>query len=166
MMYENIEAADKMMATLSDMLRSTLRIKTEEHTVKEELHLLDQYLEIMKMRFKEKLDIEVIQIDDIEKAILPVLLLQPLTENSIKYGTEKKEQVKIKIEIKKEGEKLYISIDDNGPGIKDTSRKGIGWNNTIERLEKHFGDNQEFILENKKEGGLNVTLKIPLRFQV
>jgi signal transduction histidine kinase len=165
MMYEDLDAADKMMATLSDMLRSTLKVQAEEHTLAEELELLERYLEIMKIRFKDTLDTRV-EIEPLaQKALVPVFILQPLLENAIKYGMEGKGRVTVLLTGKAIAERLLLQVEDDGPGVQGLSRKGIGWQNTLERLENLFGENHVFSLENKASGGLRVTVGIPLHFE-
>ena len=166
MMYENIETADKMMMNLSDLLRSTFRIQTEKHVLGDELVLLQQYLEIMKTRFKDQLEVHLEVNTAANDALIPVFLLQPLFENAIKYGIEKKGKVIIHLVITTKEEQLSICIDDDGPGIQSASQNGIGWNNTLERLEKSFGNNHLFELENKATGGLRVTIELPLQYEV
>jgi two-component system LytT family sensor kinase len=165
MMYEDIDAADNMMTTLSDMLRSTLHIRIEEHRVEQELALLDRYLEIMKIRFKDQLHTRLEVEERAKQALVPVFLLQPLMENAIKYGVEKNGKVIVQLAVKTYNERLSLRVEDNGPGIQSAFRNGIGWNNTLERLEKLFGEDHLFNLENKAEGGLRVTVEIPLHFE-
>ena len=165
MMYEDINAADKMMATLSDMLRTTFRIQKEVHSVQEELALLDRYTDIMNMRFKDKLHISIDLDERAKQALIPVFLLQPLMENAIKYGIEDKGAVAVQLLLRAKEERLLIQVDDNGPGLQNASRNGIGLSNTLERLDKFFGENHLFQMENKAEGGLLVTVEIPLNFE-
>lgn len=165
MMYEDIHAADKMMATLSDMLRTTFRINKEEHSVEEEINLLGQYLNIMKVRFNDQLSTDIELEENIKKAQMPVFLFQPLVENSIKYGIEEKGNINIAISAKEEKGQLMLCVEDDGPGLKGAPKKGIGWGNTLERLEKLFGEKHSLQMTNKDKGGLKVCIKIPLHFE-
>lgn len=162
MMYEDLDDADKMMAILSDMLRSTLNIQVEIHSVADELLLLDRYIQIMKIRFKDKLETKLIVEEEAKVAMIPVFLLQPLIENAIKYGVEAKGFIKVELHAKVTDQKLAIKVEDNGPGMQKHSPKGIGWSNTLERLEKLFGEDFLFKLKNKPEGGLQVEVEIPI----
>ena len=164
MMHEDVNAADRMMTTLSEMLRSTFRIKTEEHPLGEEISLLERYIEIMKMRFKDKLEVQMEVDEDARSALVPVFLMQPLLENSIKYGVENRGMVKVNLSVRTNNDKLIMAVQDNGPGIKHATRNGVGLANTLERLEKLFGENHVFQMKNKEGGGLCVTVEIPLHF--
>ncbi|HEX7090854.1 MAG TPA: histidine kinase [Longimicrobiales bacterium] len=86
-MYRDIEAADRMISRLSDLLRAALDAGPEqETTLAGELELLGIYLEIMRVRHGERLCTRVEVDDDARAARIPVLLLQPLVENAIAHG--------------------------------------------------------------------------------
>ncbi|MCP4213066.1 MAG: hypothetical protein GY765_00350 [bacterium] len=167
-MYEDIKAADKMLAYLSDLLRITLNSTgQQECSLKKERRLLELYLEIMKARFKDKLKIQVDFPDETQPALVPGFILQPLVENSIKYGMENLEGTVITVSARKSADTLVLEILDNGPGIDEAPEKvisnGVGLSNTEERLEKLYGDAHTFQLENIAEGGLCVRMVIPFR---
>lgn len=167
-MYENINDADKMIANLSDLLRATLKSSGKaENTLTKEIELLNLYIEIMKARFGNKLEISFVFDGLVNNAQVPVFLLQPILENSIKYGIESLSPIKINISAKKNNEMLHIRIKDNGPGIKESKEEilkaGIGLSNTIERLEKLYGDNYKFEWQNITEGGLLLTIELPYK---
>lgn len=167
-MYEDTQAADKMIANLSDLLRITLKSSSKgENTLAKEIDILNLYIEIMKARFKDKLVINLkIDAETID-ALVPNFIFQPLVENSIKYGMENLISTKIEVSAKKSLNKLIINIKDNGPGIQKDSaavlNSGVGLSNTFERLEKLYGGNFEFNWENLSEGGLLMTLEIPFK---
>ena len=165
-MYEDIKAADKMMANLSDLLRITLNsADCEEHTLEKELEILELYIEIMRARYNNKLVVKTEIDDNTLDALVPGFILQPLVENSIKYGMENLDITHIQITTQKENERLRLSITDNGPGIKENPnqiiKNGMGLSNTVERLEKMYGPDHRFHLRNIDKGGLQVAVEIP-----
>ena len=165
-MYEDIHAADKMIATLSDLLRITLKNSEKGlSTLQKEIEILDLYIDIMNARFKDKLEVKLKIDEDSINALVPTFLFQPLVENSIKYGMENLTNTIIEISAKKKDDNLLIKIKDNGPGItkdfKSVLNSGVGLSNTVERLEKLYGSNYEFNWENQSEGGLLLTIEIP-----
>ncbi len=169
-MYENIDAADKMIAYLSDLLRITLnRTNQEEYPLYKEMELIDLYLEIMRARFSDKLSVETSIDPEVHDALVPGFILQPLIENSIKYGMEGLGEVTIKLMAGREGEHLVLVVEDNGPGLPhDADRPlgtGIGLSNTEERLDKLYGASHRFVIENAEAPatGLTVLLEIPFR---
>jgi sensor histidine kinase YesM len=167
-MYEDIQAADKMIATLSDLLRITLKSSGKGlSTLQKEIEILDLYIDIMNARFKDKLEVKLKIDEDSLDALVPTFLFQPLVENSIKYGMENLTNTTIEISAKKNDDYLLIKIKDNGPGITKDSKSvlnsGVGLSNTVERLEKLYGSNYEFNWENQAEGGLLLTIEIPYK---
>lgn len=169
-MYEDIRAADKMIANLSDLLRITLKSSSKgENILGKEIEILNLYTDIMKARFKDKLTIELHLDKDIENAMVPNFLFQPLVENSIKYGMENLSGTKIEITAKRIETKLLIEIVDNGPGMQknfnEATSSGVGLSNTAERLEKLYGNDFEFSWQNREEGGLYLSIEIPFKVE-
>ncbi|MCP5047361.1 MAG: hypothetical protein GY940_09340 [bacterium] len=169
-MYENVAAADQMIAYLSDLLRITLkRSNREEYSLEKELELLNLYTEIMKARFRDKLTIRMNIEAGTGQAMIPGFILQPLVENSIKYGMDGLGEVEVTVNAQKVDDRLVLTVSDNGPGIPGepagTDNEGVGLSNTEERLEKLYGDEHRFVLENIDDGsrGLRVTMEIPFQ---
>lgn len=166
-MYDDVQSADKMIANLSDLLRISLKNNPDgKISLHKEIEILNLYLEIMKERFREKLEIN-FDIDESAKSVLvPSFLLQPIVENSIKHGMETPGNLKIEITTTMKEEKLTITIKDNGPGIHHEPEivfgKGVGLANTQERLEKLYDGKFEFYWQNLKENGLLVTIILPV----
>lgn len=166
---EDPEAADDMLSLLSDLLRMTLeKSDLQEVTLREEMEFLKIYMEIQKIRFRDRLEI----IIDIEKnafdAFVPNLILQPIVENSITHGiSPKPDGGRIVISAGKKGDSLEICIYDNGVGLKipENSKltEGYGILNTKERLKEIYRENHSFIIESDSDKGFRVTLKIPYR---
>jgi sensor histidine kinase YesM len=165
-MYDNINEADRMIANLSDLLRRTLKNSGSGlHPLKDELEILNFYLEIMKARFKDKLAVKFNIDNSCNDFLVPSFLLQPIVENSIKYGMENLSFVEIEVSAQIISGRLKITVKDNGPGIKLEAEKvfknGVGLSNTHERLEKIYGNNFEFYWQNLETKGLIVTVIIP-----
>lgn len=170
-MYENVKAADKMITYLSDLLRITLsRANRQEYALNEELELLHLYIEIMNARFRDNLTIHMNIDSKSRQALVPAFILQPLVENSIKHSMENLETTEITITSQKKDNRVVLLVADNGPGIQGHPDKaianGFGLANIVERLEKLYGNHQQFQLENLDVGGLQVTVEIPYRHAV
>ena len=166
-----IEKAVEMMEKLSDLMRFALRENTsQEVTLEKELQLLQLYIDIQKIRFEDKLLVIYNVAKDVVKALVPSMLLQPFMENAIKYAVENSaHETKITITAKKLDEDLLVCIKDER--ISSTSlleiKKGIGINNTEERLKQLYGRNHHFELKpfkNHTNNGLEVIIKIPLHY--
>jgi len=162
-MYEDVRAADRMIARLSDLLRSTLdQGDAQEVTLEREIEFLRLYVETMKARFEERLEVAVEASAETRGAMVPPLVLQPLVENSIKHGADRQtSKVRIEVRAAREDGSLRLEVRDHGPGIAGAQPNGIGLSNTAERLERLYGGTHRMDLHNADDGGLVVTLQVP-----
>lgn len=167
LMNRDVEAAEKMIARLSDLLRQTLQnVGVQEVTLKQELDFLQSYLEIEEIRFQDRLRINLNIDPRALDAFVPNLLLQPLVENAVRHGiAAKASSGKIGIEAQKRNGRLWIRVTDDGPGLKKDLKEGIGLSNTRARLKQLYNGIHEFALTNQVSGGASVELSIPFRKQ-
>jgi signal transduction histidine kinase len=163
--------AERMLAAISDFLRMVLHSSSEpEVTVDRELSLLQHYLDIQRVRFRDRLIVEFEVDDSLRSALVPSLLLQPLVENSIRHGiTHRASGGTIRVQITSVGNMLEIDVVDNGvgPGGRRSREKrrgtGLGLANTATRLNHLYGDSHVFETGPVEAGGFAVHLSIPLR---
>jgi len=165
-MYDDVNAADKMMASLSDLLRKTLNVSNrQEHPLRDEMELINLYIAIMKARFQNQLRVKMEIAGETLDDSVPSFILQPLLENAIKHTMENVQAAEIEISSQQKDGRLILSVKDNGRGIStdahSLSQNGVGLSNTSERLEKLYGAAHRLDLRNRKEGGLEVTIEIP-----
>jgi LytS/YehU family sensor histidine kinase len=166
-MYENVRVADRMVARLSELLRATLYASDRrETTLAEELHVADLYLDIMRARLENHLDVQVDVPEELRDVLVPTMILQPLLENAIKHGISP-EQVDIRIEIavRRDGESLELRVADTGIGLRprSESRPGIGLANTRHRLYELYADAASVELRARLEGGAEARITLPYR---
>lgn len=164
LMYSDVEAADRMMARLSDLLRMTLEKNwQQELMLREEMEILGGYLEIEKIRFEERLEISVDLPEATLSALVPAFSLQPIVENALRYAiAPRPEGGRLAICARREDGFLRISVRDDGPGLSvDAPRRGIGLSNIRARLEQLYGQHQSLTLAEAGHGGLTVELSIP-----
>jgi two-component sensor histidine kinase len=167
MIHENPEAADRMVARLSDLLRLSLdSSKAQEVPLNEELAFLDGYLGIAQARFSDRLTIEQEIEPQVRTALVPSLILQPLVENALKYAIEPREDSgQICIRASRQNGNLLLSVTDNGAGLPEGGqripREGIGLSNTRSRLRHLYGDKGRLELANAPGGGLEARIQIP-----
>jgi signal transduction histidine kinase len=165
LIHQDVELADRMIARLGDLLRSTLEnANRQEVPFKQELDFIQPYLEIEKARLGARLSVDL----DIDPAVMdakvPNLLLQPLVENAIRHGIAVVPGPgRIKIHAARDNGSLRVTIADSGPGLKAApdAAKGIGLANTRARLEKLYGARQRLDLSQGPDGGLQVDITIP-----
>jgi LytS/YehU family sensor histidine kinase len=167
-LYEDPRAADEMISRLSDLLRATLRAAgRQEVTLDEELRYLDLYVEIMRARFDDRLDVSLEVDPATREALVPQLLLQPLVENAIRHGAGPDARAAIDVRARREGDGLVLTVRDRGPGLgaaaAEAVGRGVGLSNTVERLERLYGPGHGFSLRDADGGGLAATVTIPFR---
>jgi two-component system, LytTR family, sensor kinase len=157
----------RMIARLSELLRTTLDARDAEVTLAHEIGFLRRYLDIMQIRFQGRLEVETRIARELESALVPNLILQPLVENAIRHGVEKIEGIgRIEIEARREGEQLLLTVRDNGPGLPNanpgtSASEGLGLRNTRARLQELYGAEQTLTLRPIESGGLSVEICLP-----
>ena len=164
LMYSDVEAADRMMTRLSDLLRRSLETNArQEISLGEEMEILGCYLEIEKVRFEERLDISIDLETEALAARVPAFSLQPIVENAMRHAiAPRPEGGRLAIRARKDDGLLRISIQDDGPGLRDaTPQPGVGLANVRARLERLYGSRQTLTLAEAPGGGLTVELSIP-----
>lgn len=168
LMHKDVDAADRMIMKLSELLRLALD-NTEIHEVplSQELDFLQRYLEIEQTRFRERLQIELNIAPDTLQCRVPNLVLQPLVENAIRHGVERHARPgRIVLRAQRHENQLALEVQDNGAGLPDGKplREGIGLTNTRTRLHQLYGDAQKFELKNVASGGLLARVVLPFRY--
>src|SRR6266849_1875780 len=149
---EDPEAAEAMIARLSELLRISLEnTGAQEVPLSQELEFVERYLEIEQIRFEDRLrvrfDIDPQTLD----AQVPNLILQPLVENAIHHGIAGASRGCIEIRSRIMEGKLLLQVLDNGPGlsgevVQSRSGTGLGLANTRARLDALYGKAHDFIV--------------------
>ncbi|HTY60615.1 MAG TPA: histidine kinase [Bacteroidota bacterium] len=165
LMHKNVEAADEAIARLADILRATLEANgTQEVTLRQELGLLTQYIEIEKLRLGERLIVTLAIDKEAYDAMVPNLLLQPIVENAVRYGVSSQSRTgTVQISVRRTAEGLELKVANDGPGLPEHVEEGIGIRNTRARLRQLYGTKQSFLMTDGSTGGVCVTLQIPFR---
>jgi two-component system, LytTR family, sensor kinase len=167
LMHQDVEAADRMIVRLSDLLRAALENSdAQEVTLRAEIKFLQSYLEIEQIRFGSRLTVEMQIPTDLLDARVPNLILQPLLENAIRHGIEPHAKPGIiELRAQRANGELTLDVSDNGAGVSNanTLNEGVGLSNTRARLWTLYGEAHRFELGNRPEGGLRVRVTIPFQ---
>ena len=154
---------------MGDLLRFSLQ-ESDKHeiTVAEEISLLEQYLEIQRVRFEDRLQVTMNIAPETRKALVPTLLTQPLVENSIRHGLSSKPTGgSVEVRTERKNGKLHLQVIDDGIGLppdwNEATSKGFGLINTIEMLSQLYGGKHHFEIRNRPEGGVVVNITLPFR---
>lgn len=153
----------RMIARLSELLRHVLDEEApQEVPLSQEIDFLEDYLEIQSIRFQGELDIEIDVPPELRDAQVPNLILQPVVENAIKHGASQVRGTgRIDIRGRRKGDRLVLTVTDNGPGLPDAQEDGLGLRNVRARLEGLYGQNQALRLDSTPAEGTQATLEIP-----
>lgn len=167
LMHSDVEAADRMVARLGDLLRKSLdRNGDQEIPLEQELEFLGAYLEIEQVRFKDRLRTSIEASEEVRGAYLPTFILQPLVENALKHGFAKRSQGgKVSVHASREGDALRVEIRDDGEGPPPRHREGVGLSSVLDRLRLLYGSSASFLFQGLPEGGCLAAITLPLQFQ-
>ncbi|MBV9878900.1 MAG: histidine kinase [Gemmatirosa sp.] len=158
-------AADAMLAKLSDLLRDILRrSRSALVPLGDELRMTETYLELARLRFGDRLRVTIDVDDAVRGVAVPMLLLQPLVENALKHGVGRRAAGgHVGIAARRDGDRVCIAVWDDGTVLDAAAHDGTGLANTRERLRHAFGDEQSLALRERAGGGVEATVRVPLR---
>jgi hypothetical protein len=165
--------ARRMLEHLGDLLRLSLNSHgRQEIPLAEELAFLDHYLAIQRIRFGDKLSIEMRIAPEAEHAFVPSLFLQPIVENAIRHGISKRSRGGV-VTLSAEclDGMLVIHVVDDGVGLPSgwslESHSGLGLSVTHERIASlHPKGLSSFDVVRRGEGGTEVVISFQLRMEV
>jgi two-component system, LytTR family, sensor kinase len=158
--------AEDTLAHLSDLLRWVLDdSEQQEVALARELEYVRLYLAVERVRFSDRLHIDMRIAPDALDAAVPHLCLQPIVENAIRHGIEASAAAgELVIGARRVGTMLELVVEDDGPGFRNPRQPvGIGLANTRLRLAELYGDRASLTLANALDGGAIVTLTLPFR---
>lgn len=166
----NQDAVD-MLTGLSQLLRYALEsIGTQEVRLEQEVEFIELYLDIEKVRFKDRLQVEMHVDKEALDAFVPNLILQPLVENALRHGIGQRSAAGlISISARCEDGILKMEVRDDGPGLQegwpDSARKGIGITNTMARLKQLYGAEHTISLFTADTGGTVASITVPFQLR-
>lgn len=154
-----------MLDHLADFLQGALeRSRDLASTLGHELHIVESYLAIMRIRLGEKLRFEIDVPPAVRDAPFPALLLQTLVENSITHGIGPADQPGLVwIRAREEYRHIVLAVGDNGVGFDAQGKpgQGVGLRNVRDRLEAFYKGRASFAIGSAAAGGTEALLVIP-----
>ena len=164
--------AARMQKALITYLRGALpQMRQESSTLGRELRLIDSYLELIKMRIEERLEVEIAVPEELQSAEFPPMVLQSVVENAIKHGIEPKpEGGRVRVRAGVQNGQLWVEVSDTGVGLPDgellegpTSGTGLGLQNIRERLAMLYPGKSRLMLRSDPTTGTLVRISVPYR---
>jgi two-component system, LytTR family, sensor kinase len=168
LIHEDPESAEKMLLDLSSLLRVFLEHESSQQiSLRRELHLVDLYLSIQKIRFRDRLTVHT-RIDPATlDCSIPSLILQPLVENAIVHGIAKNPgDDTIEIKTSRHSGRLVVEISNSNSSLPsemrlDHSGWGVGLSNTSQRLTQVYNGSSSLSLQALSPRGVVCSIAIP-----
>jgi two-component system LytT family sensor kinase len=162
------DAADarRMALSLAEIFRYFLQSNRTFVPLTEEIQIIQAYLQIESLRLGNRLKTEIAVDESAGRALIPVLSIQPLIENAVKYGVAHRlgpGTVRLRVRTVPNGVKIEVS--DDGGGFQQGERKGtraggVGLENVRQRLKLCFGPPADLSIEST-DHGCTVSFLIP-----
>ena len=165
LIYDNPKKAEESIVRLSDLYRKIFSISNQNFIrLKEEIELIEDMLELEKLRFEDDLSYRVDCPASLQETKIPGLLIEPLVENVIKHVYSRNQQnIRIEIKIEQKDENLFIGVEDNGMGFDvGKTDPGYGLYSIQERLRLLFGDNAGIDIDSEVGRGTKVKIWMPV----
>lgn len=177
MIHIDANAADKMITSLSKLLRYSIHDSGEEISVKEDMENIQSYFNILQIRYNKRFAYEVNIEESILDCMIPKLIMQPLVENAVKYGFTDRDKLTVKIKGYEKQGRLIFNCEDDGAGmtpqqLKDIRRRlqqkenkegHLGLYNIHRRIQLMYGEEYGIFLESEIGQGVVVVLVLPVK---
>lgn len=174
------EETAEIIRNMAQLLRNSITWEKDFITVKEEVQLIQAFLEIQKYRFDDKMQYSIQLADSAEHILIPNMTIIPFVENASIHGIEPlKTNGKIHLKIEMDNNHLICMIEDNGKGIEkriyneimdsfeedEITGDSIGIRNVYQRLKMYYQDQFQLKIKTEQDHGTTIYLKIPVKVQ-
>jgi sensor histidine kinase YesM len=156
------EKTEKMVLSLSDLFKYTINRKGKKNsTIKDEIEMVQNYLEIEQIRFGDRLQFNIEVPEELASVEIPMFIIQPLIENAVKHGISKNEgHGEIALKIEKSTDGITILVEDNGPDFPDGLVSGHGLQTVYDLLRLSYGEDASMRWSNEPEKGIFIKIVI------
>jgi two-component system, LytTR family, sensor kinase len=167
------EKAFSTLMKLTGLLRGVLSSTGEFCALAAEIVSIENYLEIEKARFEERLEVEIDVPKELKNLRIPSLILQPLVENAVKHGVSKLKnggKIEISANLKNNGDEsfLILTVKDSGAGFdeKNFGENRIGLDNIKRRLYSYYGKNGNLTIKSEPGKGTLAEISFPVKAEI
>lgn len=181
-MMEGADRTNEYIRNMADFFRYNVKKDNEVVTIAEEIGLVDSYIYILNVRFSGEIKFRKVIDETMLDVHVPSMIIQPLVENSVKYGVhdpdDEKGRGEVVLSLYKKDDMACIEVSDDGPGMpaETVSRilaresgghehdetKGIGLSNVIARLDLFYDGREDVEIVSAKDEGTRIIIKIPV----
>ncbi len=163
------EEARELLTEFAEFTRYAFRGQRPYVTLADELHYVEKYLRLERARFGDRLQVRLQVAPEVLQTVVPVLSLQPLVENAVRHGVERRGEGRIEIVGRDTGSDVEVIVSDNGVGMEPGRAVdvlsgrggGIGLANVQARLQNTFGPAYGLELRSAPNQGTTVTMTLP-----
>ena len=156
----------RLIAGFSDILRHLLTAGERRLPLRDEVKLVERYLEIQRVRFADRLNVSIDVAPEVADARVPLLIVQPLVENALRHGLAPRvEPGAVHVRACRENGATRIDVEDSGVGLPAgwslSATQGTGLRNLASRLEAEFGASASLQVMAAPGGGVLATVRVP-----
>jgi two-component system LytT family sensor kinase len=167
--HSSPEEAHELLSDFAEFTRYAFRGEHPYVTLADELHYVERYLRLERARFGDALTIRIEVAPEVLQVVVPVLSLQPLVENAVRHGVERRGRGRISIVGRDAGTDVELRVRDDGGGMSaelastvlNGGAGGIGLSNVQARLQTSFGDDYGLEIDSRDGVGTTVTMTLP-----
>ncbi|OMF21798.1 histidine kinase [Paenibacillus sp. FSL H8-0548] len=166
---------------LGQMMRYSLNLNSDLVKAKEEMNYIRDYLFILQLRYEDRLQVDIEEDLAVGSLLIAKFILQPIVENAVKYSLEESGVAKISLRVKREQDKLCMTVADNGIGmdadlvehlmkelsaadsvdILNSGGDSIGLRNVLSRCRLYYGEQLEVSIDSTRGEGTEIRISIP-----
>lgn len=168
------QKSDRLIIKLTNILKYSIDGTKKDVTLREDMKYINDYLDIQKIRFEDRFNYKIDVSPEAAESVVIKLLLQPVIENSIKYGFQAKREVNLCIQAHIVDDELTLRVKDDGPGMSESKIKTIntmkqteefdqgslGLYNIARRLHLQYSKDSGIKIWNNEGAGITVEIKV------
>jgi two-component system LytT family sensor kinase len=163
------EEARELLTEFAEFTRYAFRGQSPYVTLADELGYVEKYLRLERARFGDRLEVRTQVAPEVLQAVIPVLSLQPLVENAVRHGVERRGRGRIEIVGRDIDADVELRVSDDGVGMPPGKGEailageggGVGLINVHSRLHATFGDDYGLEIDSTLGRGTTVTMTLP-----
>ena len=172
LMRSDVDAADKMLEQLSDLLRITLqRGSLQLISLKDEVDFIEVYISLQDWRYGDRVRREIVVEPELYDALIPAMLLQPIVENAYVHGISKIERAgELTVNIRRSDSTIVVTVTNSGVGLQSphasTIGHGVGLSTAHDRLQLLYGDAFSLDIYELPKDRVQVKIIFPVQYAV